>query len=312
MRNNMKKSFLLTTDGSRQSLKAARYIGNLFGGREHIEITVIHIQPSLPPVYTENFDQATRNRLKEYKKKAQKKSLEILNEVKEELLSYGFSNESIRTESLPRRIDIARDIVEEQEKGLYDSIIMGRHGTSKIQQFFMGSVSQKVLHLCSNHPVCIVDGRIENKKILVPVDDSDTTKNLIEFIGYIFSDRNDIKITLLHIKGGLDFFHFLKGDPQLDKIEKSIEEKGEDKIVSMFNDAFQALNAAGIPLECIETKIKKGRSVAGSILDIAEKEDYGTIIIGRLGASRPKKYLMGGISLKVAESARNCSVWIVP
>jgi nucleotide-binding universal stress UspA family protein len=40
---------------------------------------------------------------------------------------------------------IARDIIAEAQAG-YEAVVMGRRGLSGIAEFFLGSVSQKVLH----------------------------------------------------------------------------------------------------------------------------------------------------------------------
>ena len=44
-------------------------------------------------------------------------------------------------------------------EGGYGTIVVGRRGLSKVYEFFMGRVSDKVLHLAKDMAVWIVEGR---------------------------------------------------------------------------------------------------------------------------------------------------------
>jgi nucleotide-binding universal stress UspA family protein len=50
---------------------------------------------------------------------------------------------------------IARDIIAEAQAG-YEAVVMGRRGLSAIAEFFIGSVSQKVLHGTKDLSVILV------------------------------------------------------------------------------------------------------------------------------------------------------------
>ena len=50
----------------------------------------------------------------------------------------------------------ASGIIEEAEEGGYGTIVVGRRGMSGVEEFFMGSVSNKVLHLAKEMAVWIV------------------------------------------------------------------------------------------------------------------------------------------------------------
>ncbi len=52
--------------------------------------------------------------------------------------------------------DIGKAILSEAEKGGYGTIVMGRRGISKTQEFFMGSVSNKILQQAGDKSVWIV------------------------------------------------------------------------------------------------------------------------------------------------------------
>ena len=47
-------------------------------------------------------------------------------------------------------------IFEEAKKGNYGTIVVGRRGLSKVREFFMGRVSDKLIHLAKNQAVRVV------------------------------------------------------------------------------------------------------------------------------------------------------------
>ncbi|MBW1763701.1 MAG: universal stress protein, partial [Deltaproteobacteria bacterium] len=51
---------------------------------------------------------------------------------------------------------IARDIISEARSG-YGTVVIGRRGLSGIEEFFLGSVSQKVLHSLRAISIIIVN-----------------------------------------------------------------------------------------------------------------------------------------------------------
>jgi nucleotide-binding universal stress UspA family protein len=51
--------------------------------------------------------------------------------------------------------------------------------------------------------------------------------------------------------------------------------------------------------------------VARDILNELEEGAYGTVIIGRRGISKAEQFLLGSVSNKIIQNAKNCSVWII-
>ena len=89
----------------------------------------------------------------EEKKKAIIK--EAMKQAKERLLKAGFDDSTISMETVTQEKGVARDIIEKAATG-YSIVVIGRRGLSGIQQFLMGSVSQKVLHGLGDTPIIMV------------------------------------------------------------------------------------------------------------------------------------------------------------
>jgi nucleotide-binding universal stress UspA family protein len=62
------------------------------------------------------------------------------------LIEDGFQKELISLKIENKKSSVAKDIVEEARSG-YDLVVLGRRGLSGIKDYFLGSISQKVLHM---------------------------------------------------------------------------------------------------------------------------------------------------------------------
>ncbi len=76
--------------------------------------------------------------------------------AKDALQKAGFDEKYISIKVVTRKKGIARDIIDEAHSG-YDTIVMGKKGHSGIKEFFLGSVSQKVLHGAKDLSVLLVN-----------------------------------------------------------------------------------------------------------------------------------------------------------
>ena len=71
-------------------------------------------------------------------------------------MTAGFNADNITLKTEPKHKGIARDIVSEAQQG-YDIVVLGRRGLSSIREFFLGSISQKVLHLAKDMSILLVN-----------------------------------------------------------------------------------------------------------------------------------------------------------
>ena len=68
----------------------------------------------------------------------------------------GFEEKNIAIKVENRKKGIARDIINEAHSG-YDAVVLGRKGHSRVKEFFVGGVSQKVFHSAKDISVLLVD-----------------------------------------------------------------------------------------------------------------------------------------------------------
>ena len=80
----------------------------------------------------------------------------VFDQAKHRLINFGFKPESISSKIITGVSSRARTIVQEAGKNGHKTIVVGRRGLSKVQEFFMGSVSNKVIQLAKKQTVWVV------------------------------------------------------------------------------------------------------------------------------------------------------------
>jgi len=156
----MVKKILVAVDDSENAGRAVNFLADNF--KRDFEITLFSVVPDTEtlcemesPALTPYFRarQSDFCALEDQKKIIVQKALDG---ARDNLVEKGFSADHITVKLQTRKRGIARDIVEESGDG-YDLIVMGRRGISGVREFFLGSISQKVLHLAPDMTVLIVN-----------------------------------------------------------------------------------------------------------------------------------------------------------
>ncbi|WP_419780120.1 universal stress protein [Maridesulfovibrio sp.] len=160
---NMK--MLIAFDGSENSFKAVEYVGNIARNCSGGEVVLFYVE-RLPEKDMFPDDQAWENQCAENEQEIKAK----LAEAEKKLISMGVNSQEVRTEyfasckspfhetdicSTGRSIGM--DILRIREEGGYGTIVIGRRGVSKAEEFLFGSVSTKVVQSAVGCTVWVVN-----------------------------------------------------------------------------------------------------------------------------------------------------------
>ena len=146
------KNILVAMDRSEGAMRAVDFVGELMGGHD-FNVTLLHvirngeqIKPgaSYKPMPEEDIQ------TEEQKMQA------VFDEAKRRLVDYGFKPDHVTSKVITDASSPPRAIVQEAEQGGYSPIVIGRRGLSKLQEFFMGSVSKQVIQLGVEQAVWVV------------------------------------------------------------------------------------------------------------------------------------------------------------
>ena len=156
----MAQKIMLAFDNSENAMRAVEFVARSFPTED--SITLFHVVSDSAvlcdmhsPELAEYFiaQQSSFCALEEKNKELVR---EAMNRAKDLLMRTGFPEENIVFKLETRKRGIARDILKEAENG-YSIVVIGRRGLSAIAEFFIGSVSQKVLNSAKNVAVLIVN-----------------------------------------------------------------------------------------------------------------------------------------------------------
>ncbi len=136
----MFKKIVLGTDGSEDSLKAARLCKSLLDGNPDCTVVVLTALKPFALVYGFDPEHSAVDvaAVDEALRAAAEKSLEVTVEV--------FSEHQGRVSSVIEEGDAGRAIVEKAREIGADLVVVGSRGLSGVTSFLMGSVSTHVVH----------------------------------------------------------------------------------------------------------------------------------------------------------------------
>ncbi|MBI4763435.1 MAG: universal stress protein [Deltaproteobacteria bacterium] len=311
----MEKKLLLAIDGSKNSLMALDYVQQLFQMCPEIILVLFHALPPTPPVYQDSspLDPVSQKYLRQLKERHQKAIEEILIKTKKDLLKKGWSESQIKILSREQRGGLAREILFEAKKEMVDAVIIGRRGLGKIEEMYLGSVSNQVIQGAKDIPIWIVGGKVKPSRILVAVDGSENSLRSVDHLSFILGAcrQEEMQILLLHVWPGLINLSGLMIVPDLSSLSYS-EKKYEKAITPYLDQCEEILREAGISPGRIQRKIcLKCSDIGKAILSEADEGHYGTIVVGRRGISKAKEFFLGSVSNKIVQQAGNKAVWIV-
>lgn len=149
----MANKVLVAVDLSEDSLKAIDYLGGMLSCLDAAQVTLLHVikepSPDIIPDEKERIAQIEN---------ARSEVLSLMEKAGQRLALRGFPEAliKIKVQLCRKPVSVADLILHEQSEGAYGTIVIGRRGLSKKEQFLFGSVSTKVAREAKNCAIWIV------------------------------------------------------------------------------------------------------------------------------------------------------------
>lgn len=144
---------LLGFDGSPGALRALRFVGRLLAPFPEFEICLMHVLRG---------SEKAPSRLKgilipgEYAPHLSETITRKMETARSKLADLGVAPERVSCRLVPEALSRAAEIVRHAKDENFGIIVLGRRGVSRVQDFFIGRVTNKVLHLARDRSVWIV------------------------------------------------------------------------------------------------------------------------------------------------------------
>jgi nucleotide-binding universal stress UspA family protein len=149
------KGVLVAFDGSEGAQKAVDCCGSLFA-KSDSKVSICHVVRALDMPKTTADEIFSAGDKAKWFNTAEAEIAQALSKAKDHLVEAGFPSGSVTTKIITGKASRAQAIVEQAYSRDFGTIIMGRRGLSFVKEFFMGSVSKKVLLMVENTAVWIV------------------------------------------------------------------------------------------------------------------------------------------------------------
>ncbi len=298
MTEQAKKRILLAVDGSDNALEIVRYVGKIPAFRQ-MEIVLFNVHSKIPEGYWDlerNSSVGWRmSEARAWDKEREKAIQEYMQKAEKILWRAGFPKESVKVKIHNRKRGFARDIAKEAERD-YDGVLVGRKGMSNLKDLVLGSIATKLIGKISFVPILVVGKKPQAGSVLLALDASENAMRAVVYVGGLLGG-SDFEVRLIHV---------IRSDNPEYVNEKKMEMNG------VFDEAKGVLIESGFSPNRITTKIITGvRSRAAAVAQEAKDGGYGTIVVGRRGLSRVRDFLMGCVSNKLINLAKNHAVWVV-
>ncbi len=131
------EKFLIALDETETSLKAVEYVGRMTQFLPKVTICLLHIYPEPPPDFF-----YTGGEIEAYKGSRVERAEKIFSQAEEILTEKGIAMENVcRDVHMAEEITISQAVLEVQKDGEYGTVVTGKRGVSKAEEFLFGSIS---------------------------------------------------------------------------------------------------------------------------------------------------------------------------
>ena len=147
------KNILIAVDESKNARRAVSYVGQFLGGLEGFKVTILHVVPEPEEDYFPTSAEKEKW-LTQYRQKIDA----MLEDSRQLLIKNGFDPEDVAVRSTLRYCpSMAECILSERDETEYSTIVVGRQGLSRREEFLFGSISSKVVNHARNCTVWVVE-----------------------------------------------------------------------------------------------------------------------------------------------------------
>ena len=146
---------LIAIDRSENALRAAEHAGTMLAGLD-CQVTLFHSKRHLNRFVPQEVLKETPELDELWKYTAAELVAPYMKKAKEMLLGAGLKEAQIHVKVVDGSRSAASDILKEARGSGCGTIVLGRHGRSGLKEFFMGSITSKVLQDCSGMAVWVV------------------------------------------------------------------------------------------------------------------------------------------------------------
>jgi nucleotide-binding universal stress UspA family protein len=154
--------YLVAMDGSDEAMRAVDYVGDILGGTD-CAVTLFHVlrgfeflSLGFEGAFVPSPEVLGGEEIKAEFQRAEEAMKTVCTQAIDRLEQAGIKRDQINTKIVAGAASRAKAIVEAAKNEGYGTIVVGRRGLSRVEEFFMGRVSSKVMQLAKDMAVWVV------------------------------------------------------------------------------------------------------------------------------------------------------------
>jgi nucleotide-binding universal stress UspA family protein len=310
----MVRKVMIAVDDSLYSKSVVKYVARLSARLKDLHCVLFNAQPMVSQFLVDEAKKKadSRKELKAVMERNAAASQKLLDDIKTTMVQNGVDDSRIQTVTQPRKLDIAKDMIEYAQDGRFDALAVGRRGISGFQELFMGSVSSNVAQNSKVIPVWIVGGDVAPSRFLVAVDGSEYSLRAIDHLAFTMRDAADISLTFLHVAPKLKDYCAIDFEQTQTGALEEVMLKGDAACIDNFYaHALKKLKEFDIDEDRIRTKTVAGLVNVGSIImKEFQSGNFDTIVVGRSGMN--KSFFTGSVTNTLLNKISKGALWLVP
>jgi nucleotide-binding universal stress UspA family protein len=280
----MQKHLLLTISDDPSFMYGLRFVTSFFQDKENIKLTLLYVAPGQGkgPGLANKGPTESECELQEHT---------ALKNAGQRLANSGFLTENTMCKYRKKSVSTARDIIREAEKGQYDAIILGRRGTSRLEELLGTSVSMEVLEKTRSTPIWICrQPESDRENVLLCLDGSESSLSMADHVGFMLQEEQKHGVTMFYVEN--------KGS----KPAEEVMSQAQDMLVENRVD----------PARLTAKPVTAG-NIERAILDETEKGAYAAVAVGYSGTKNEglfSQFKIGSVSKKLCYELQKASLWI--
>ncbi|MGB3210447.1 MAG: universal stress protein [Desulforhopalus sp.] len=145
-------NILVAVDEMESSIRAVKYVGEIARDFDKVSICLLHIYPEPPPDF-----HLKGGIIEEYQSQRIVRAERIFGRCLEILVRSDIKREAIYcTTQMAEGKTISETLLEVRKKGDFGTVVTGKRGVSKAEEFLFGSISNALARHCNDFTTWIV------------------------------------------------------------------------------------------------------------------------------------------------------------
>lgn len=146
------RNILIAVDDSDNSQRAVQYVADMLGSQaDAFTVTILHViaEPE------EDFFPTAAEKLA-WMERESKRIVKLLEGYRAILIKAGFAENAVKTQSTVKYCPSLAECILQEHPQDYGTLVVGRKGRTRTEEFLFGSVSSRIVHHARNCTVWVV------------------------------------------------------------------------------------------------------------------------------------------------------------